>query len=309
MRSNSKLTIDSGENTKEFRALIDAARRQSRVSDLGSASSPGTIQDETFQFRFADKPRATLPAQDAFSDHAPDPESTIHIDGESQPIAFDLDEPDDDVEAMDSQPATFVFGGPDDHDGLDDEAVDSLVDQTMAFLNATPSSQHQYLRHDPLAPRTLLEAASPQSKHSKKRQQRELQFSKHGIAYPSLPVSVVKKLATTFARASGALGPKSSLPKDALREIEIATDLFFEQVSGDIGAYAEHAGRNQIQEGDVVAVMRRQRLLDERNTTFSLAQKHLGRELVQEMRMAPVKVKKRRRRVLETVREEAEESS
>lgn len=78
--------------------------------------------------------------------------------------------------------------------------------------------------------------------------------SKHGIEYPSLSAGVVKKLASSFARTGGNNG---KLNKDTLAAIMQASEWYFEQVSEDLGAYAEHAGRKTIDESDVLLLMQR----------------------------------------------------
>ncbi|KAI9779859.1 MAG: hypothetical protein M1839_007172 [Geoglossum umbratile] len=110
-------------------------------------------------------------------------------------------------------------------------------------------------------------------------------LSQHGIPYPSLPSQVVKKLASTFARASG--NRKSVVNKEALAAIMQASDWFFEQVSDDLGTYAKHAGRKTIDETDMLALLKRQRHVNATTTSFSLAQRYLPRELLQEIRMNP----------------------
>jgi histone H3/H4 len=84
---------------------------------------------------------------------------------------------------------------------------------------------------------------------------KKIKISKHGLQYPSLPAGVVKKLATTYARTSG--NGKAKISKDTLDAIMQASDWFFEQVSDDLGAYAEHAGRKTIEESDVITLMGR----------------------------------------------------
>jgi len=84
---------------------------------------------------------------------------------------------------------------------------------------------------------------------------KKVKLSKHGIAYPSLPAGVVKKLATTYARTGG--NSKAKISKDTLDAIMQATDWFFAQVSDDLGTYAQHAGRKTIDESDVVTLMKR----------------------------------------------------
>jgi histone H3/H4 len=112
-----------------------------------------------------------------------------------------------------------------------------------------------------------------------------IQKSRHGIDVPSLPVSVVKGVAESFIRSSGRNSRK--LSKDTVDALKQATDWFFEQVSDDLDAYSKHADRATIEESDVTTLMRRQRLLNATTTPFSLAQKFLPRELLQELRMEP----------------------
>ncbi|KAK0656465.1 centromere kinetochore component CENP-T-domain-containing protein [Cercophora newfieldiana] len=127
-------------------------------------------------------------------------------------------------------------------------------------------------------------------------------MSKYGIEYPSLPQGVVKRLATTFAKTSGA---KGKITPDALKAIMQASDWFFEQVGDDLQAYAKHAHRKTIEESDMLTLMKRYVLFLYMNgylrtgsqmTPFALAQRHLPRELLQDLRMTPpVPLKKRRK--------------
>ncbi|KAL4924923.1 uncharacterized protein BDV17DRAFT_284369 [Aspergillus undulatus] len=113
---------------------------------------------------------------------------------------------------------------------------------------------------------------------------KQKKLSRHGIPVPNMPAAVVRKLATRFARARA--GPKTKISKTTLAAIEQASAWYFEQASEDLTAYSKHAGRRTIDEADVTALMRRQRHLNNTTTIFSLAQKHLPKELLQEMRLA-----------------------
>lgn len=93
---------------------------------------------------------------------------------------------------------------------------------------------------------------NPKPRIAKKK---KIKVSKHGIPYPSLPAGVVKKLATRYARTSG--NGKAKIGKDTMDAIMQASDWFFEQVSEDLGAYCDHAGRKTIEEKDVVTLMAR----------------------------------------------------
>lgn len=84
---------------------------------------------------------------------------------------------------------------------------------------------------------------------------KEQKVSRFGIPYPSLPVGVVKKLASTFARSGG--NGKSKIDKDTVAAIMQATDWFLEQAADDLGTYAKHSGRKTIDESDVTTLMKR----------------------------------------------------
>ncbi|PSR83854.1 centromere kinetochore component CENP-T-domain-containing protein [Coniella lustricola] len=116
-------------------------------------------------------------------------------------------------------------------------------------------------------------------------------ISRYGIEYSSLPTSVVKRLAQRFAG-------KTQLSANTLSAIIQASDWFFEQLGDDLRAYANHAkGRTTINETDMLMLMKRQRQTSATISAYALAQRHLPRELLQELRMpvpAPVRQKQRR---------------
>ncbi|KAJ5594467.1 uncharacterized protein N7459_000675 [Penicillium hispanicum] len=113
---------------------------------------------------------------------------------------------------------------------------------------------------------------------------KQKKLSRHGIPVPNLPIGVTKRLATRFARTRA--GSQVKIDKAALAAIEQASSWFFEQASQDLAAYSKHAGRKTIDENDVTTLMRRQRHINGSTTVFSLAQKHLPKELQQDMRLA-----------------------
>ncbi|KAJ5116408.1 Histone-fold [Penicillium angulare] len=113
---------------------------------------------------------------------------------------------------------------------------------------------------------------------------KEKKLSRHGIPIPNLPTGVIKKLATRFGRSKA--GSKTKLNKATVAAIEQASSWFFEQASNDLTGYSNHAQRKVIDENDVTMLMRRQRHINSSTTVFSLAQKHLPKELQQDMRLA-----------------------
>ncbi|KAI1077471.1 centromere kinetochore component CENP-T-domain-containing protein [Whalleya microplaca] len=107
-------------------------------------------------------------------------------------------------------------------------------------------------------------------------------ISRHGIEYPSLPPSVVKRLATTFAKTAGA--SKARMSPETLDAVMQATDWFFEQLGDDL-----------------------QRQTSTSTTPFALAQRHLPRELLQELRMSAPAPKKAPRKKARRVEVDGEE--
>jgi len=100
---------------------------------------------------------------------------------------------------------------------------------------------------------------------------------------------------------------KTKLNKETLNAIMQASDWFFEQVSDDLEAYSKHAGRKTIEESDVVTLMARQRQTNATTTPFSLAQRYLPRELLQDLRMVPPSKLKRGRQLDRVEEDDAEE--
>lgn len=190
-------------------------RQQSGGSeDIGPSSSPGTTGEPTFLFRIPERTRNSLLPPPAVDDK-------------------DQDQPEDELAPVqDADEAQF-----DDDDGYED-----VYDEEVA---APP------LRGDSPAPEVR-----PQTKANKSatRAWKEAKVSRYGIEYPSLPPTVIKRLASTFARSYGGTG---KLNKETLSAISQTSDWFFEQVSEDLSAYADHAGRKTIEESDIITLMKR----------------------------------------------------
>ncbi|KAH8907929.1 hypothetical protein BR93DRAFT_926953 [Coniochaeta sp. PMI_546] len=184
-------------------------------------------------------------------------------------------EPDNELFPMEEEShvhfADDVVGGQEEDEEQDGAELDDEVDaEAEEFAMEVDSA-------------TAKNAAAAAAKLRKKKKV-GAKVSKYGIQYPSLPSAVVKRLAQTFAKTSGVRGKISS---DTLAAITQASEWFFEQLGDDLQAYAKHAGRKTIDESDILQVMRRQRQINSSTTPFSLAQRYLPRELLQELRMTP----------------------
>ena len=166
------------------------------------------------------------------------------------------------------------------------------------------------IRHQPIPKATTIKSGQ-----RTRRPPKPAVISKHGQKVPSLPAGVVKSVADSFLPHAGKTSKKTK--KDTVAALSQATDWFFEQVASDLDAYSGHADRDMIEESDVVALMKRQRVLatgaknvqgnrsaapgSSRATLFSLAQRFLPRELMTELRMEPPpdERRKKRRRISE----------
>ena len=123
--------------------------------------------------------------------------------------------------------------------------VTNVNDQQLGDLNKMPPPK--FLDRGLLKTKATSKAGRRASKIMKK--------SYCGLPHPSFPASISKRIASTFARS---LSSKPSvLDKETLKAITDATDQYFGQLINDLGIFANHAGRKNIDESDVVAVMRR----------------------------------------------------
>lgn len=256
------------ENTFEFRAFMDQeSRRRSRQGDLNFTGPPDNDEPDepTFRFTIPQRPRRPSPGAEAGGD-----ERAVDEDGE-----------------------------------YDDEGEAILAAQLGDYEsdNAEVEADLQAYREESSAIDRSLLSPAPEVTKKPGRRRKELRTSKYGLEYPTFPPATVKRLAAGFMRSHG--NGNTKISKETLAAIMQATDWFFEQAAEDLASYAEHAERKNIDESDVVTLMKRQRQINANTTSFSLAQKLLPRELLQEIRMAPpTKLKRRKRKRTETIDEE-----
>jgi histone H3/H4 len=122
-------------------------------------------------------------------------------------------------------------------------------------------------------------AAQPASKRGKK-----LKMTSQGALVPSIPASLIRRIATETALRSGRRRPQ--LGKDHIKALEQATEWFFEQVGEDLSAYAEHARRKKkIKSSDAETLMRRQRVLEGDGELRQLAEHFLPEKVLEELEL------------------------
>lgn len=212
----------------------EAARRDTlggRISDFGAIDFNLEAADQSTvvlapQVESSPARRGEL-SSPARQDFSPENEPFGFDDGPPPPLADDAD----DDEEMD-------LGGGGGETLLDMTAIDD--DEDIGNDGATDLSTGTVVIRQ--ASRAG-EAAGRVRKPGKK-------VSRHGIQYPSLPTSTVKRLAQRFAG-------KAKIGPDTLSAIMQASDWFFEQLGDDLEAYAHHANRETINESDMLTLMRR----------------------------------------------------
>jgi histone H3/H4 len=197
--------------------LEDGTGRMSLASGRTSDIRPQAIPDNDTETTFL----LPLPQRDSLP---------------GRPSAGEIDESDEDEN---------------EYDDTRDESVEA-DDQEGSEVDQVDAEEEDVTMGDPTTVQS--EKASSYRKKSH-RVKKHIKISRYGIQYPSLPVGVVKRLATIFLKMSGNRNAK--LSKDTLEAIMQASDWFFEQVSDDLGTYAQHASRKTIDETDVVTLMKR----------------------------------------------------
>ncbi|KAH5688708.1 hypothetical protein HBI23_028580 [Parastagonospora nodorum] len=287
--------LDEDDTTTQIRALT--GRRDGRPSDvdLGVFGDAEDDNDEpTFRFNIPERIRAPQreePTEEQdFEDALEDALPTFANDDEEL-LQPEGDEQDEVTAALNGD----VTSEPPGIQGWESEP--GLNDADLA----------QYREEESAMDRSL-QTQSPErpaaAKQANVRKAKELRISQRGLEYPSFPAASVKKLALGFMKSQGS---KGQLNKESLNALVKVTDDFFEQIGIDLAAYAQHGGRKMIEESDVIALMKRTRKTTSNNTIFSLAQKMLPRELLQQLRMEPPqKLRGQKRKRMNTIQEEDE---
>lgn len=235
-------TGDVGADDATLERLDDeAARRETlggRISDFGAIDFDLDAGDQS-TIVLAPQVQSS-PRREDFSSPRNEPFGPGDGDDEGLPPLFD-DEPlplGDQMDVEDDSAARLEdLGGVLDDDEDDDEGGDETGGGGLA---EGVGSDAMVARQETAATRSVGRLKKPGKK-----------ISRYGIQYPSLPTSVVKRLAQRFAG-------KTKISPDTLSAIMQASDWFFEQLGDDLQAYANHAkGRTTINESDMLTLMRR----------------------------------------------------
>ncbi|KAJ4346119.1 hypothetical protein N0V95_005672 [Ascochyta clinopodiicola] len=280
--------MEEDEDTVE--ALTGRRDGPSSDADLGVFGEADDTEEPTFRFHIPERIRAPIDEQ---VDDEEEPDETAVLPDVAERDESEVEEEmpaldDEETAALNADEPTDAFGitGWESDPGADE-------DLELAAYREEESALDRSLQV-PEAP------AAVQKRMGGRR--KELKLSRAGLDYPSFPAASVKQVALGFMKSQGS---KAQLGKDTLAALVQTTDDFFEQIGIDLAAYAQHAGRKVIEESDVLALMRRTRKTSSNTTAFSLAQKMLPRELLQQLRMEPQpKLKGQKRKRLATIQED-----
>lgn len=193
----------------------------------------------------------------------PPDESTINIPALDE--SFQLEFPGHETAAQGANPDAQI------RVSLIDPAVEVQEDPVEEEEPDAVSSQHE---KQTTADNALLRTSAPRRKRLKE--------TRHGTMVPSLPSSLIKRVAI---EAQARLGNrKLKLGRDHMKALEQATEWFFEQVGEDLEAYSDHARRKKRVDGsDVLMLMRRQRILKGKGELVKAAKEILPKDVVAEL--------------------------
>ncbi|EPX75360.1 histone H4 [Schizosaccharomyces octosporus yFS286] len=99
------------------------------------------------------------------------------------------------------------------------------------------------------------------------------------VSSKTLPDSNLRKLANAYSR--------KSVSSSVIEELSSVSEDFFKQVTEDLSAYADHAGRKTIETNDACLLLKRQRKIHDKVSLMALQRSYLSREI------KPVSFKKR----------------
>lgn len=192
----------------------------------------------------ADESTVNIPALDeSFQLEIPDQEAVALHTRPDAPIRLSLED-----SAVEAQEAVMEEGGPD--------VVGSPQEDQPA---------------DEMAP---VRTSAPHRKRLKE--------TRHGTLVPSLPSSLIKRVAIEAQARLGNRRPQ--LGRDHMKALEQATEWFFEQVGEDLEAYSDHARRKKrVDRSDALMLLRRQGILKGKGELIKAAKAILSKEAVAEL--------------------------
>ncbi|KAK5048987.1 hypothetical protein LTR84_005409 [Exophiala bonariae] len=193
----------------------------------------------------------------------PPDESTINIPRLDE--SFQLELPDTGAVALHANPDVPL------RVSLDNSGIE--VQKALVEENEPDALQSEHTGH-------LTTDSAPLRTSAPRR--KKLKATRHGTMIPSLPSSLIKRVAIEAQARLGNRRPQ--LGRDHMKALEQATEWFFEQVGDDLEAYSDHARRKKrVDTSDVLMLMRRQRVLRGQGELAKAAKAVLPKEVLAEL--------------------------
>jgi histone H3/H4 len=269
---------DFGEEL-EVRRSSDFRKRRTETSGLDDGIGIGSDSDLAREFDAeTENLRRLRSSPSQFSEHElsmpvpalGDDEETFRLDG------LDAQQGSAPSQSKIQEPAVTQDQG---YADLDDE--DSCTDAADADNGPEVAQSPLFVPQSPSRTRnqTPLETAAT---HAPWRARKRLKLTRHGHAIPSLPSSLIRRIATETQTRIGKRKPK--LGREHMKALEQATEWFFEQVGEDLKAFSGHAKRKKrVHESDMLMLMRKQRVAPGEGELKAMADEWLTREVAREL--------------------------
>ncbi|RMZ84786.1 hypothetical protein DV737_g954, partial [Chaetothyriales sp. CBS 132003] len=255
--------------------------------DREVASEPVVLpDDETQHLRQLRHSSSAEPEQADFVMPGVDGDTDLVMPG-MDGDTFQLDMPQDEAAEASVHQTRQEIAVPSPRTSAQDEEAEASVHKTRqeAAVPSPPASAQDpagLAQDSAEADRQLTELESAALMAGTTRRRKRVKMTKNGQVVPSLPVGLIKHIATEVQLRNGRRRPK--LGKDQVAALEQATEWFFEQAGEDLAAYAEHSRRKkQIDQADVLMLMRRQRVLKQAGQLQALAKEWLPKKVLDEL--------------------------
>lgn len=156
----------------------------------------------------------------------------------------------------------------DDESDIEDHESEEISMKTPMFVHAAAyrpqpvlSPPHPVKSASPeLPPQPVRAKPVPKSSGAAQRKTRE----------PEIASSLIKQIFSHYV--------KTPVTRDAYKIVEKCSERYFKQISSDLEAYSQHAGRKTVEMADVELLMRRQGLVTDKMPLHVLVERHLPLE-------------------------------
>ncbi|XP_074007554.1 centromere protein T isoform X2 [Numenius arquata] len=196
-----------------------------------------------------------------------------------KPLEEAVEQADDQADELKDQAITIELDGPEEEpteDEAEDPESEEVSMKTPAFVRAAAYKPPLSAPHvaKPAAPKLSTprpaKSAVPRSLLQAKPVPKSLGASGRKTREPAVASSLIKKIFSHYV--------KMPVARDAFRIVEKCSERYFKQLSNDLEAYTNHAGRKTVEMADLEVLMRRQGLVTDKMPLRVLIERYLPLE-------------------------------